>query len=80
MVDNHSHLHFNTAMYVCICNAITERAIREAAVDGVRTLAELTQRTGCGDCCGTCVDLAADILAEAHRSRTLDLPLIAIAA
>jgi bacterioferritin-associated ferredoxin len=25
-------------MYVCICNAITERAIREAAADGVRTL------------------------------------------
>ncbi|HVV96057.1 MAG TPA: (2Fe-2S)-binding protein [Rhodanobacteraceae bacterium] len=67
-------------MYVCICNAITERAIREAAADGVGSLAELTRRTGCGDCCGSCVDLAAEILADTHRSRTLDLPLIAIAA
>jgi bacterioferritin-associated ferredoxin len=46
----------------------------------VRTLAELAQRTGCGDCCGNCVDLAAEILAETRRSRTLDLPLVPIAA
>ena len=67
-------------MYVCICNAVTDHAIREAAESGVRTLAELTQRTGCGDCCGNCVDLAAEILAETRRSRTLDLPLVPIAA
>jgi bacterioferritin-associated ferredoxin len=67
-------------MYVCICNAVTDRAIREAAASGVRTLAELTRRTGCGDCCGSCSDLAESILAETHRTRVLDLPLIAIAA
>ena len=54
--------------------------IREAAEAGVRTLAELSRRTGCGDCCGSCVDLAREILDQTHRSRTLDLPLIAIAA
>jgi bacterioferritin-associated ferredoxin len=67
-------------MYVCICNAVTDRAIREAAESGVRTLAELTRRTGCGDCCGSCTELAREILEETHRSRTLDLPLVAIAA
>jgi bacterioferritin-associated ferredoxin len=67
-------------MYVCICNAVTERAVREAAHSGVRTLAELSRRTGCADCCGSCADLASEILADTHRSRTLDLPLIAIAA
>ena len=45
-------------MYVCICNAVTERTIREAAASGVRTLSELSRRTGCSDCCGTCADLA----------------------
>jgi bacterioferritin-associated ferredoxin len=65
-------------MYVC--NAVTERAVREAAQAGVRTLAELRRSTGCGDCCGSCADLANEILNETHRSRTLDLPLIAIAA
>jgi bacterioferritin-associated ferredoxin len=69
-------------MYVCICNAVTERAIREAAESGVRSLSELSRRTGCSDCCGTCADLAQQILEETHRARTrtLDLPLIAIAA
>lgn len=67
-------------MYVCICNAVTERAVRDAAKSGVRTLAELARRTGCADCCGSCADLASEILNETHRSRTLDLPLIAIAA
>jgi bacterioferritin-associated ferredoxin len=66
-------------MYVCICNAVTERSIREAAVAGVRTLPELSRRTGCADCCGSCADLASEILEETHRARTLDLPL-AIAA
>jgi bacterioferritin-associated ferredoxin len=67
-------------MYVCICNAVTERAVREAAQSGVRTLAELRRNTGCADCCGSCADLANEILDETHRSCTLDLPLIAIAA
>jgi bacterioferritin-associated ferredoxin len=67
-------------MYVCICNSITERAIREAARAGVSTLNELTRRTGCGDCCGTCADLAREILDDAHGRRTLDLPLVAAAA
>ena len=69
-------------MYVCICNAVTERAIREAAASGVRTLSELSRSTGCADCCGSCSDLASEILADVHRSssRTLDLPMIAIAA
>jgi bacterioferritin-associated ferredoxin len=80
-VDNHSHLHSNMqVMYVCICNAVTERTIREAARTGVRTLAELSRRTGCADCCGSCADLAREIIEETHRTRTLDLPLVAIAA
>ncbi len=67
-------------MYVCICNAVTERTIREAAASGVRTMSELSRRTGCSDCCGSCADLANEILDDAHRTRVLNLPLIAIAA
>jgi len=52
-------------VYVCICNGVTDHQIRDAAASGVRNVAELTMRTGCGATCGTCLDTAAAIL-EAH--------------
>ena len=67
-------------MYVCICNAVTDRSIREAASAGVRSFSELRARTGCGDCCGSCEDLAREILDAAAKPRVLDLPLMAVAA
>ncbi|MEO5625474.1 MAG: (2Fe-2S)-binding protein [Dokdonella sp.] len=67
-------------MFVCICNAITDRSIREAASAGVHSFSELRARTGCGDCCGSCEDLAREILHETARPRVLDLPLMAVAA
>lgn len=56
-------------MYVCICNAITEREIHAAAADGCSSLAELTMRTGCSSACGTCAGQAAEILADARSAR-----------
>lgn len=54
-------------MYVCVCNAVTEQRIRQAAGDGVATLSELTRRTGCAGCCGSCAEHAERILLE-HRA------------
>jgi bacterioferritin-associated ferredoxin len=87
-VDNHSYLQLNgansrwvLAMYVCICNAVTDRAIREAASRGVSTLDELTLRTGCASGCGSCADLAQEILVEARARKVREFPLaLAIAA
>ncbi|SFN31971.1 bacterioferritin-associated ferredoxin [Dokdonella immobilis] len=63
-------------MYVCVCNGITDHAIREAAARGVDTLEELTMRTGLGSGCGSCTDVAREILAEARpRVREFPLPL-----
>jgi len=71
-------------MYVCICNAVTDRAIREAAASGARTFEEVRSRTGCADCCGSCEDLAAQIFNEAVGraaiARPFDLPVFAQAA
>jgi bacterioferritin-associated ferredoxin len=71
-------------MYVCICNAVTDRAIREAAASGARSFAEVRSRTGCADCCGSCEDLAAqifhDAVAQGANTRLLDLPVFARAA
>jgi bacterioferritin-associated ferredoxin len=52
-------------MYVCICNAVTERAIRHAAAEGVRSIDELTLRTGCSGTCGCCRELAIQVLEQA---------------
>lgn len=62
-------------MYVCICNAVTDRQIRAAADQGVTSMAELSRRTGCSDCCGSCADLASEILAAAVAVRRLPLPM-----
>ena len=53
-------------MYVCICNGVTERQIREAATAGCTTVAELTMRTGAGANCGSCLDMAMDVLQAAQ--------------
>jgi len=52
-------------MYVCVCNGVTERDIRQAVADGCATLGDLTMRTGCGTNCGSCLAMAAELLAEA---------------
>jgi len=52
-------------MYVCICNAVTDRDIRRAAEEGVETYAQLQACTGCGTCCGCCEADARLLLAEA---------------
>jgi len=63
-------------MYVCICHGITDRAIRQAADDGVREVSELTMRTGAGSNCGSCLPLAAEILAAARAERALPLQIL----
>lgn len=53
-------------MYVCICNGITDHQIREAAAAGCATVAELTMRTGAGANCGSCLEMAMDVLQAAQ--------------
>ena len=68
-------------MYVCVCNGITDRQIREVAAAGCRSVAELTMRTGAGAGCGSCLELAAQLLDEAHSTNALPvLPILSQAA
>ena len=55
-------------MYVCLCNGVTEREIRQVAEAGCRTVSELTMRTGCGASCGSCVEMATQVLDDVHGS------------
>lgn len=64
-------------MYVCVCNAVTDRAVREAAASGVRCLGELTMRTGCAGSCGACAEFAQQLLNDAGRSSLVQEPMSA---
>lgn len=55
-------------MYVCICSAVTDRAIAQAARDGAHTLEQLSGELGVGVCCGMCRDAALEIV-SAELSR-----------
>jgi bacterioferritin-associated ferredoxin len=59
-------------MYICVCNAVTDHAIRDAVAEGARTLEDLTMRTGCASTCATCRDSAQALLDELLRRRDLD--------
>jgi len=65
-----------SAMYVCVCFGITDKAIQRAAAEGVRDVAELTMRTGLGSNCGSCRDMATAILNDAHAPALLPLPIL----
>ena len=66
------------AVYVCICNGITDHQIREAADNGCSTVTELTMRTGCGSNCGSCLDMAGELLAKARNTHDLPLPVFGL--
>jgi len=64
-------------MFVCVCNAVTDREIRNLARRGVDSLAELQMLTGCSGCCGHCADEAEALLESARGSRQGEpLPVI----
>ena len=51
-------------MYVCICNAVTDKQIRARAREGCTSLRQLSKETGCATTCGKCARHAREILNE----------------
>lgn len=63
-------------MYVCICNAITDRQIKETVDSGATSLTDLKDRLGVASCCGCCADLAASFLSiHANNNIVSNTPL-----
>ncbi len=52
-------------MYVCLCNAITDREIRGAVALGARSLDDLRSTLGVAACCGRCADCARSVVRDA---------------
>lgn len=51
-------------MYICICNAVTEREIRQCAELGACSLKDLERCLGLGTNCGKCRRSAEALLHE----------------
>jgi bacterioferritin-associated ferredoxin len=56
-------------MIVCVCNAITEKEVREGAKNGARTPEAAYAKLGCEPQCGCCLDYAQDIIDEERGAR-----------
>lgn len=67
-------------MYVCVCKAVTERQIHEAAAGGARTLRDLRRDLGVTRDCGRCATCARDCLKEAHTCQAGNSPAPLLAA
>ena len=63
-------------MYVCICNAITDKQIRKAAESGVHDLWGLQRELGVAVGCGACKEMASDILRESRQGHALGEPVV----
>jgi bacterioferritin-associated ferredoxin len=72
-IDNHSHLYLDsgttysdvTSMYVCLCNGISDRQIRECVERGASCFDEVQARLPIANCCGHCEDTARKVI-ESH--------------
>jgi bacterioferritin-associated ferredoxin len=53
-------------MIVCVCNAITEKEVRDAARQGCRTPEAAYATLDCEPQCGCCLDYAQEIIDEEH--------------
>ncbi|HEY9398123.1 MAG TPA: (2Fe-2S)-binding protein [Burkholderiales bacterium] len=59
-------------MYVCVCNAVTDREIRQCADLGARSLCDLRDSLGVASCCGRCADVADRVLRE-HTANSAEI-------
>ena len=56
-------------MIVCVCNALTETEVREAARSGATCPAAAYARHGCEPHCGCCLDHAQNLIDDERRMR-----------
>jgi len=63
-------------MYVCICNAVTDKQIRRAAEAGATDLWSLQAELGVASGCGSCKQVASEILHEVRQSARKVQPVL----
>lgn len=51
-------------MIVCVCHNVSDRKIRQAVDDGLKTMPQLREQLGIGTCCGKCHSCAKTVLRD----------------
>jgi bacterioferritin-associated ferredoxin len=62
-------------MYVCVCNAVTDREVERAIEGGATTRLEVTRKCGAGGDCGACHAMIEDMV----EARACGEKLVAVA-
>jgi bacterioferritin-associated ferredoxin len=55
-------------MYICLCNALTDRDVRAQCSDGACSVSMVYRGLDCAPKCGKCVPLVRQMLREATPS------------
>jgi bacterioferritin-associated ferredoxin len=61
------------AMIVCVCKAVSDRHIRQAAKCGATHVRDLTRELGVGTCCGKCLPEARATLSACLAAQSEQL-------
>jgi len=67
-------------MYVCICNRVTDRQLRQAMQQGAHSLAALQRELELGTGCGSCLSTAQQLLSDNLQQQLAQRPDIYYAA
>lgn len=65
-------------MYVCVCNAVTERQIRQAISEGAVTLRQLKHKLDVAGQCGSCHDCLEDFLTQTFMLESTGLEAVVV--
>jgi bacterioferritin-associated ferredoxin len=65
-------------MYVCLCEAISDRDIKQLMSDGATTVAEIMQCTGAGSRCGSCIGEITRMVEERRGPATLSRRMLKV--
>jgi len=65
-------------MYICVCNAVTERQVRSCVDAGATSLDDLEFELGVASCCGSCAATAAEYLPGGRCSSVCHVQSMAV--
>jgi bacterioferritin-associated ferredoxin len=60
-------------MYICLCNALTDRDVRSQCCKGNGSVAMVYRGLGCEPQCGKCVPMVRQMLRESTASAELEV-------